>query len=134
MTKFNFKLGDTVIFRTSSSVRDKADSYVDEYGEKVYRKINNKENLDFTLCHGVWKIGTYAAQIHSNHLVVYHDIDSETIYEIFVREDAILPFNDLSKEFTMNLLNRCDEVYISNAYKRKMKNILVQSSIDIDID
>ena len=134
MSKFNFKMGDTVVFRTCSSVRNNADSYIDNDGEEVYREIDNKENFDFTLCHGVWKVGTYAANLHDNHLVVYHDTVSETIYEIFVREDAILPFNDLSKEFTMNLLNRCDEDYITNAYKRKVKNILVQSSIDLDID
>ena len=134
MSKFNFRMGDTVIFRTCSSVRDKADSYVDNDGEKVYREINLIENPDFTVCHGEWKVGTYAAKLHDNHLVIYHDTTSETIYEVFVRADAILPFNALSKEFTMNPLSRCDEDCTRLSYKRKVKNILIQSSIDVDVD
>lgn len=134
MAKFNFEIGDIVVFRTCSSARDVADSYVDKNGEKVYREIDNRENSYFINCDGIWKVGTYAAKLHNNHVVVYHDIDSETIYEIYVREDAILPFNALSKEYIVNFHNRCDEEYIIKSYKKKVKDILIQSSIDLDID
>ena len=131
MAKFGFKMGDTVIFRTSSSIRDDAEFYVDEFGEEVHKKLFGKDNTDYTVCHGTWKVGTYAAQIHDNHIVLHHDITSKTIYEVFVRSDAIIPFNDLSKEFTMDLLNKCDEDYIINAYKEKIKNMAFHSLISL---
>ena len=133
MSKFNFKIGDTVVFRTCSSIRDDAEFYVDNFGEEVHKELFGENNLDYTVCHGTWKVGTYAARIHDNHIVLHHDTVSETIYEVFVRSDAILPFNELSKEFTMDLLSRGNEDDTQNGYRRKVKNILIQSSIDVDI-
>ena len=133
MSKFKFEIGDVVIFRTCSSVRDNAD-YVDNHGKEVCCKIDNSENYDFVHCDGVWKIGKYAAKLNNNHIVVYHDLENNVIYEIFVRENAILPYNDLSKEYIEYSHNSDDEEYITNSYKKKVKNLLIQSSIDLDID